>query len=292
MLAPAASESAPRTRRPLSRGWIAGGLSVVAASVAGFLLLGNSGGDPIAQAATVSANSPGYRMNLSVEISSPQQGVSISASAKAVVDPPDHAASMSLVVNAPQASQTLGTSTLRMAMVLEGQQLYLKFPRALASQLPSLGGKTWIEENVGKGTDLPGLSSLGGDASTSDPSQVLAQLKAGAASITSEGQQVINGVQTTHYHAQINLARLIGNVPSSLLKLITPDGEDIPVDVWIDSHNLVRRVDMSLTLGAANQPSFEETTTADFTDYGPQPRPTPPPADQVTHAGSIPGLNG
>jgi len=273
------------------RGLITAGVCLAIVAVAAFLLLGNSGADPIAQAATVSSNAPGYRMNLSVSITSPQQGVSITASGNAVVDTPDHAASMSLVLEAPQAIQTLGTSTLRMAMVLDGPELYLKFPAALVSQLPNLGGKPWIEENVAKAGDLPGLSSLGGDSSTSDPTQVLGQLRVGADSITNEGQQIIDGVQTTHYQAEINIERLIPNVPSSLLKLITPQGQDVPVDVWIDSHNLVRRVDMSLSLGAANQPTFEETTTADFTDYGPQPRPTPPPANQVTDASSIAGLS-
>jgi hypothetical protein len=289
--APAAPPVAPRSRRPLPRRLIAAGLGIAAAGLAAFVLLGNSGADPIAQAATVSANAPGYRMNLSVSITSPQQGVSISASGNAVVDASDHAASMSLVLQAPQAIQTLGTSTLRMAMVLDGPELYLRFPQALVSQLPNLGGKPWIEENVAKAAGLPGLSSLGGDSSTSDPTQVLGQLRVGADSVTNEGQQIVDGVQTTHYQAEINVDRLIRNVPSSVLKLITPQGQDVPVDVWIDSHDLVRRVDMSLSLGAPNQPSFEETTTADFTDYGPQPRPTPPPANQVTDAGSIAGLS-
>lgn len=288
-MATPAAPVARASRRSLPGKLIAGGVGVLAAAIAAFLLLGNSGADPIAQAATVSSKAPGYRMNLNMNITSPQLGASVSMSGNAVVDVPDHAASMSLVLHAPQA---LGTSTLRMAMVLDGEQLYLKFPQALVSQLPTLAGKSWIEENLAKAAGLPGLSSLGGDSSTSDPTQVLGRLRAGADSVTNEGQQTIDGVQTTHYQAQINLNRLIRDVPSSLLKLITPQGHEVPVDVWVDSHNLVRRVDMTLSLGVANQLTFQETTSADFSDYGPQARPTPPPASQVADAGSIAGVNG
>jgi hypothetical protein len=150
-----------------------------------------------------------------------------------------------------------------------------------------------VKVNVAKATGVPGISSLGGGASTTDPAAILKQLLAGADSVTNEGQQFIDGVQTTHYQAQLSLERFWSKVPSSVRGLIQKllGGAGVPVDVWIDAHHLVRRVTMSLGLSTPNGPALQANFTADITNYGPQPRPTPPPADQVTDASSIAGAS-
>jgi hypothetical protein len=265
-------------------------LAAVAAVLVVFGLSGSPGVDPIAQAANLSARAPGYKMNLTFVVTSPQLNGPISGYASALVDPPDHAVSMSLAMDlsqVPQAAQLLGGSSLQLAMLIEGKKAYVKFPAALLSSLPVLGSKPWIEINAAKATGLPGFSSVGEDTAMSDPTQVLKELRTGADSVTDEGRQVIDGVQTTHYQAEVNLARLIPSVPSSALKQLTPQGQDVPVDVWIDTHDLVRRVQTSLSLGAPNQPSVHETDTADLSDYGRQTPPTPPPADQVTSLSNL-----
>ena len=283
---------APKARRRVPHRLIGAGAGVIALLVAVFVAFAatsNQAVDPIAQAADVSANTPGYRMNMSFTITSPQLGAPISASANAVIDAADHAASMSLVMQAPQAAQALGTSTMQMALILEGQDAYVRFPQSMVNQLPSLGGKPWVEINVAKAAGLPGLSTIGDDPTTSDPAETLQELRAGADSVTDVGQQQVDGVQTTHYRAEINLDRLLPNLPSAerslLQKLI--QGQGIPVDVWVDAHHLVRRVEMFLAISVGNSASVQESVTADFSDYGPQPRPTPPPADQVTDGNNL-----
>lgn len=279
----------------MPRRLIGAGGGLVVAAFAAFMLLGNQSVDPIAQAATVSSNAPGYRMQMSFTITSAQLDGPISGTASGVVDPPDHAASMSLAMDlsqVPQVAQALGSSQLQMGMVLLGQDVYVKFPKALIDQLPSLGGKPWIETNAAKVAGLPGLSSVDDNPTTSNPTAVLKELQGGADGVTNVGQQVVDGVQTTHYQGELSFNRLWGNMPSSLrgvLQQIT-QGQGITVDVWVDAHNLVRRVVMSFTLGVANGPSVQETSTADFSDYGPQPRPTPPPASQVSDGSVIPGV--
>src|SRR3984885_10513778 len=126
----------------------------------------------------------------------------------------------------------------------------MKLPQAIVNQLPSLGGKPWVEVNVAKAADLSSL----GDSLTSDPSQTLQELRAGAYNITNEGQQQVDGVQTTHYQAEINLDRLVPGLPSSLAKQLTQD-QDVPVDVWIDAPNPVRRGVPTLTPGGSEGPS-------------------------------------
>ena len=79
---------------------------------------------------------------------------------------------------------------------------------------------------------------------------------------------------TTHYAATVSLDRLFGKLATldkAVLQQIIP-GQDVPIDVWIDARNLVRRVVMTLTIDVPNGPSMQETATADITDYGPQPR--------------------
>lgn len=281
----------PRRRRAPRR-LIGAGLGLLAAAITAFVLLGNGAADPIAQAATVSANAPGYRLTMGFTITSPQMATPISASASAVVDTPDHAVAMSLVMQAPDAGQSAGTSTLRLAMILEGQNAYVKLPQALAGQVPKLGGRPWIEFNEAKAFGLPALSTLG-ESPNSDPTAILQELRAGADSITDEGQQLIDGVQTTHYHAEISLDRALSksDLPSSLRTFVQKliQSQRIPVDVWVDAHHLVRRINMFLAISVGGGPSLQESTTTDFSDYGPQPRPTPPPADQVTDGNNLAG---
>jgi hypothetical protein len=286
---------AARRSRPRPINLLAAGAGLIAAVAAAFVLLGVTGGasvDPIAQAATVSANAPGYKMKLGVVITSPQLGAPISMSGSAVVDPPDHAASMSMTIDAPQSDQALG-SKFQLGMVLVGQDMYMRFPQSLVDALPSLQGKPWVEIDVAKAAGLPGLSSLGDNPDTSDPQAVLQELRSVADGVIDEGQQQVDGVLTTHYAATVSLDRLYRNLSSldkAVLAQISPS-QDVPVDVWVDAHHLVRRVAMTLTLGVANGASMQETATTDLSDYGPQPRPTPPPADQVTNGNSIPGLS-
>ena len=286
--------AAPVSRRRVPRRLIAGGLVLVAAVAAAFVVLAstsNQAVDPIAQAASASSKQSGFRMDMSFIISSPAFGV-LPASATAVVDPPDHAFSASLALDysrLPQAAQALGGGRLQLAMILEGHEMYLKLPQALLAKVPNLGGKPWVKVNVTKSTGVSGLPSIGSGASTADPMAVLKQLQASVGSVTNEGQQLIDGVPTTHYRAVLSAGRLLSKLPSSersTLQQITA-GVGIPVDVWIDAHHLLRRITMSLSVNSPAGPALQATFTANISHYGPQPRPTLPPASQVTDASNL-----
>ena len=289
----------PSRPRPSRRSLVAAGLGLAAAVVAAFVLLGSSSNstvDPIAQAATVSSHAPGYRMHMSLSMTSSVFNGAITGYGDAVVDPRDHAVSSSFALDfsaLPQAAQALGGTTMSMDMIVDGQVAYLKLPEALLGAIPNLGDKPWVKMNLAKATGIPGLSSLGNDPTTSDPGQMLQYLHAASDGVTNEGQQQVDGVQTTHYRAELSLDRLTANVPSAerdavqqaLSKLRQATGStDLPVDVWIDAHQLVRRTVLSMSLHVNGGPSLQETVVADLTDYGPQTRPTLPPADQVQDA--------
>jgi len=271
-----------------------------------FLLFGggaSSLGSPIAQAATLSSNTPGYRMHMAVQVTSSALSSPVTATGSGVVDLRDHASSMSLTMNLgndPQVVQALGGSALRMDMVTEGSAIYVKLPAALAASLPT-SGKQWIEVDLSKLSSVPGLSSLAGNPTASDPRQILQSLRSVSASVVDEGPQRVAGNATTHYHAQLSFSHLADALPSAergafskalsgLQQALPTDG--LPVDVWIDAHHLVRRVVMALDLSVPTGPSLQETVTVDLDHYGPQRRPAAPASDDVLGLNGLPGLGG
>ncbi len=66
----------------------------------------------------------------------------------------------------------------------------------------------------------------------------------------------------------------------------------IPVGVWIDSQNLVRRMRMAFKESLSTGQSVSTAITVDIVQYGPQPPPVLPPADQVTDASALAGATG
>jgi hypothetical protein len=276
----------------------AGLLAVLAALT--FLVLGSGGGlgSPIAQAATLSSSTPGYRMHMSMEITSSALDSPITATGAGVVDLRDHASSFSLVMNLgddPQAVQQLGSSTMRVDMVLDGATAYMKLPSALTESLGT-SRRPWIKADLSKLSGIPGLSTLADGPGTSDPGQALQELQSVSGSVANLGPQRLDGVQTTHYQADLRLDRLAGSVPSSersvmrqvisTLQQAMPNGA-IPVDVWIDAQHLVRRITTQLDISLPTGSNLQETVVVDLGDYGPQARPATPPSDQVLDASGL-----
>jgi hypothetical protein len=296
-----------RGRRGRSR-LIAGagiGLLAVVGALA-FLLLGSGGtqlGSPIAQAATLSSSAPGFRMHMSMQITSSALDAPITATGTGVVDLRDHASAMSLTMNlgdASQVTQALGSSTLQVDTILNGATAYVKMPAALTSSLGT-SGRSWIKVDLAKLSGLPGLTSLGDGPNTSDPSQTLQMLRSVSGSVVKLGQQRVDGVETTRYQANLSLARLADSLPAtdrslgrqvlSTLQQAAPGGE-FPVDVWIDSNHFVRRVVTSLDLSFPSGPNLQEVVAVDVGDYGPQSPPATPPAREVFDATGLAGAAG
>jgi len=185
---------------------------------------------------------------------------------------------------------------VRLGMIVDGQTAYLKLPAVLLRAMPMLGAKPWLKMTMSQAAGAAGGSALGSGLATSNPGQLLKRLSAASSAVADEGQQQVNGVQTTHYHASLSFARLTAGLPAadqgatqlSLSKLRQILGSaDVPVDVWIDAHQLIRRMAISTAIHAAGTPSIQLTVIADFSDYGPQPRPAVPPADEVQDASSL-----
>jgi hypothetical protein len=171
--------------------------------------------------------------------------------------------------------------------------MYLKFPSSLSGELSSLtGGKPWLSINLselGSVENVPGLSSLlNGNAV--NPTQ---ELKVLADSTTNGLKKVgtanVNGVSTTEYSASLDLSKEASAVPASeqaAIKQVLANAQKqlgsttIPVHVWIDSSNMVRQLEMDISIKAAGQ-TLPITFKMDVLSYGKQSVPAAPAASQT-----------
>lgn len=193
------------------------------------------------------------------------------------------------------------TSSEPVEMRFLGNVFYMKFP-LLAAFLP--GAKEWIEfdlESLGEdaGIDLNQLQQLG----QSDPSQALDYLRA-TGQVEEVGTEQVDGVETTHYTGTIRLDAVAEQVPAdqrdavreAIEKLKQQSGlAEIPVDVWVDGDDLVRKMSMTYTAKVPVEGETKDassTVTMEFSDYGVEVDVQAPPADQVTSLAELTALSG
>ncbi len=276
-----------------------------AASLAGCGGSSNSGGSSgtapprvsaaqLTRAADISSSAVGYRTVLSMRETVPGVGqISIDGSGRFG----RQSGSLTLEMRLPGVAAVALGGSLRLSIVIHDGIMYMKLPSALISRIP--GVKPWLEINLAQIAKQSGSgvsSLLGSSQQLSDPGQYLAYLRAtSAGSLRSLGPATVDGVATTHYHADIDLANLsrafpaaerpaIARVQAQLSKQIA--GGQLPVDAYVDSDNLVRRIVITepLTLsGKGGSVSMQ----MDFPAYGPQPPPAIPPAAQVTNFSAL-----
>jgi hypothetical protein len=290
------------------RGSLTGAAAVCAAAA---LLAGcgsSSGSSPSAQrpqaatltrAAYVSSTAPGYRAIISLNESAPSVGTITASGTGSFRLTPKHEGSMSMQLKIPAAASS-GLGILQMQAVFVPNVVYLKLPPQLARQVP--GGKPWLSINLtelGKAEGIPGLGALANSSSSlNNPAQYVSYLRATTdGTVRNLGRATINGVQTTHYHAVIDLNKLANVVPASsrasvqqLVATLKKRGTktQLPIDAWIDSSQKIRRVVITYS-EPINGQKATITTRVDFVQYGPQPAPTVPPKGETQDLLSLAG---
>jgi hypothetical protein len=185
---------------------------------------------------------------------------------------------MTAVANVPGHS-------LRISELLSHLTVYMPVS-AVPNAAKLAGTKHWLKLDMSRAIGGAGISSL---PTATDPSQFVDYLRAVSSSITNAGGATIRGVHTTHYRATVDLdryPRLVApgqrqSVAASVRNLeATLGSHTMPLDVWIDSQHLVRR--LALDFGeCVSGAHFKFSMSADLYDYGPQPRPKIPPAAQT-----------
>jgi hypothetical protein len=258
--------------------------------------------DPVATAATASTSTPGYRMSMSMQLSSPALAAPVAMTGTGSVDARRRAGTLSLDLNFgnnPAVAKALGGSTLHLDELIDGLVVYMKLPPALLGKT-AYAGKPWLKLDLSKAAaaaGLSGLSSLFNNPSYGDPSQLLEYLRAVSGKVSNLGGETVNGVPTTRYRVRVNLDRVPDVVPAAsragarkaiaTLESLT-HLHALPVDVWIDGRHLVRRERMSYTENLGGQ-NLDAQLSIDLSDYGPQPAIAYPSPDQVADLSGLIG---
>jgi predicted small lipoprotein YifL len=266
---------------------------VAALAVAGCGGDGSASFDPAASAATT-ANAKSAKLAFDTSIAG--DGKTLHMTGTGTVDFQSQAASMTFDVGDLLRGSGLPASPgEKWTVVTRGLVLYMHAP-TLAQQLP--GGKQWLKLDVEaiakrQNVDLGQFRQL----TQNDPTQMLAYLKATSGKIDKVGTEDIRGVETTHYRATVDLDRVAEQAPPNLRKTFRTSiqslkrglGTDkIPVDVWVDGNDLVRRLEEHLPVAGGGKIDF----SVDFFDFGTPVSITPPPASETLDLGKVLGGGG
>ena len=218
--------------------------------------------DPVAEAATKTGQE-------SAEIRLSGNAMSIPISGQGVIDPANKKARITMEMAMP------GMGRMQIEEVLDGLTMYMKLD-GLGDRLP--GGKPWIKLDLEKLGDAAGLDMQAlMQGSGGDPTQYLQYLEAVKDS-KQMGTERVNGVETTHWRATVD----VGKLSKDLAKQAGVD--TIPVDAWIDGDGRVRRQVM-----AWSQQQGSMAITVDFVRFGVPVEVTAPPAAQVTDMSALAG---
>ena len=176
--------------------------------------------------------------------------------------------SMTLSVAAGGTAQTLSG-------IITSKAIYLHSPAFARAT-----GKQWI--------GIPFASLNGADSAAAQLFKSLAKINpaeqtevfAGARNVRKAGNQVIDGVQTTHYSGTILPSAALAALPSGLRKEMAPDLKavtgDVRFNMWIDSQSHIRKLLDTETVNGQTV-----TTTIVFSAINQPVHITVPPAGQV-----------
>ena len=126
----------------------------------------------------------------------------------------------------------------------------------------------WVKMDVAKlakkqGMDLGTLMN----ANQADPSQSLRMLMASSGARVT-GAERIRGVETTHYAFNIDLKKLAHD--NKAFRQLTEKTGSIsaPAEAWVDKQGRVRRLSVTMTMGAALGTPITMSITDDLYDFG------------------------
>jgi hypothetical protein len=284
-------------------------LAAVGALIAGAVAMSGCGAsatlDPIARAAEISSQQAGAKIAMTMRFSAPALGggASYAITADGSFDEKARSGEMTMDMSGVPGLSALpgGGGNGQIQMVFLYPVIYMNMP-FLAGKLPE--GKTWMKLDISKaasaaGIDASSLSSL----EQSDPTKFLDYLRSSSGGVVSLGGATVDGVQTTHYSATLQLSHILASLPGSeqaaakaaLEKLGTAGAGvgGIPVNVWVDAQSRVRRIQMAfsgLGAGAGSAAGASLSITIDFKSYGPVPPVVPPSASEVFDASAMAGI--
>lgn len=167
-------------------------------------------------------------------------------------------------------------------MLIDGTTIWMRVPPAMRSET---GGKAWTRMNAN-------ASTLGTGMQQPDPSSMLDSLRGVTDSLEKAGRVSVRGVPTTHYSAKLDMAKALRDSPPSerkqaeaMLKLFG-GSVDVPIDVYIDDADRIRRMNMEYELKLFDQEMTIELKLELF-DFGTRVAFTRPSVSAVAELSSL-----
>jgi hypothetical protein len=146
-------------------------------------------------------------------------------------------------------------------------------------------GKThWVKQDPLETSSDPVQVLIPGPGTPTKPTDVLWRVLRASDGSQKLGSEQVRAADTTHYRAQVDLTKLVEQLPPA--ERPEPDvqrswGERfVPVDLWIDDDSRLRRIEIARR-GSGNDETAKQTFTVELFDYGVDVEVQPPPADET-----------
>ena len=268
-------------------------LSLLCLALCASALVGCAGGDalaldPVAQAADTTAKTTSSRFEFRASVDAGSVG-SFSFNGNGVYDGRNKSGWMNMHFTMPPAVQLqLGATDPSMEMIFDGSNglvMYMRSP--LFDKIVPTG--KWVKMDLEKiakkeGMDLGALMNV----NQADPSQSLRMLMASShARVT--GSERIRGVQTTLYAFNIDYEKLAHDNKTFKQLREATGSISAPAEAWIDAQGRVRRLVVTISLGAQLATPMKMTMTEELYDFGVRTAVTPPSDELVFDISSLSG---
>ena len=270
---------------------------VAVLAVLGVLLFGD-GKDTVplstvANAAEATNRAGGFRLTIDGRYQVPGAGQVLPMKGSGALDPQNRRGRLLF-----DTAGALGSGKIE--QVFEGNVIYMKLPPAIQR----LGAKkAWLRVDVQEagralGIDPAQLGQLGGN----DPRQMIDQIRSVSGEVEKQGTEVVRGVETTRYRAEVDIRRYPDRLPEAqreqarvaVEKLVDQTGSDTyPMTLWIGDDDLVRRVRIEYDFempGREEKGSF--SMTMEFFDFGAAVNVAAPPEKDVQDLADLAGALG
>lgn len=269
--------------------------SVVAAGIAsGCGSTGPAVLDPVARAAEATTHTGGAHVAMTIRMDLGSLGGDLTVSANGVLNfAHGEGELLSTISGLPSTS---GASSVAMTELYARDHAYISSP-LFAGKLPD--GASWLGIDLGRAAQQFGLEPQALSSGESNPAEYLDYLKAGGGSLRVVGHAEVRGVQTSHYSGSVDLRKLAAELPgkdraaaeAAYSKLLTLLGTDsVPVEVWVDGHDLVRRLTLTVPI-TANGTSLDIQIEEELFGFGATPAVNVPSSGEV-YEPSLSSLSG
>jgi hypothetical protein len=247
--------------------------------------------DPIARAAEVTTHAGGAQLAMSMQMS--VAGKQVSLNAHGDLDMANQEGEIFLELSGSALQEDNIPDGTTMTELFTSNSLYVTSP-LFANSLPS--GAHWMKIDLGELEQEAGISPQSLTSGETDPTEYLQYLRASSGLVTEVGTATVRGVPTTQYSATIDAAKAISQLDhgdssaeEKLRGTLAQTGmSSIPVEVWVDSKNRLRRVELQMDMSVAGQ-SLQMTINEELFGFGPIPAVNAPASGEV-YEPSLPAL--